>query len=128
MPGKVTIKVKGLDEWLAALDRSGGRELRNRVMKPVLLEFGDEVKARSKGRYLSGRALNVQTGALIKSVKVSKKGLPTKIVIGSDETAGVVWEAGKKPRKWLSPAFEDELAGLERALQKRWEREVFIGG
>ena len=127
MTVQVKLKVRGLDEWLDALDRAGGRKLRNRVMKPVLQEFGDDVKARSKGHYLAGRALNVFTGSLRDSVKVSRKGLPTKIVIGSDDTAGVVWEAGKRPRKWLAPAFEDELAGVERALAKRWEREVFNG-
>lgn len=127
MPGPIKIKVKGLDEWLDALDRTGGKSLRNRVVKPILQDFGNEVKARAKGHYLSGRALDVQTGDLKNSIEVSRKHLPLRIVIGSDETAGVVWEAGKKPRKWLSPAVDDEIAGLERALKQRWEREVFRG-
>jgi hypothetical protein len=127
MPGRIKIKVKGLDEYLEALDRSSGRKFRNKVIEPILEDFGDEVRARARGHYLSGRALDVQTGDLKKSVSVSRKGLPLKIVIGSDETAGVVWEAGKKPRKWLSPAVDDEIAGVERALKARWEREVFRG-
>jgi hypothetical protein len=93
----------------------------------MLLQFGADVRSHAKQHYLSGRVLNVRTGALRKSVEVSKKGLPTRIVIGSDNTAGVVWENGKRPRKWLSPAFSDRLTIFEKDLSGRWQREVFRG-
>ena len=127
MPGKVTVKTEGLPEWLKALDRSGHNKLHYRVIKPELAAFGDAVQASTRGYYLSGGALDVFTGDLKDSVEVNRKGLPTRIVIGSDNTAGVVWEVGVQPRKWLAPAVVDELAGVKRALAKKWEREVHRG-
>ncbi len=127
MTVRTSIKVKGLDEYLEALERGSGRNLQRRVMQPVLEEFGDDVKARARDHYLSGKSLDIFTDALRASVDVSRRRLPEAIVIGADDTAGVVWEVGKKPRPWLLPSVEDNLANARRAFEQRWEREVFRG-
>lgn len=87
------------------------------------------ILTRSKTFYLTGGALNVQTGRLRSSVTktpVFRKGNTFIIRYGTNVFYGAIWEKGlrRKPkvgkarRAFLAPAMADEKSNVRRLLRK----------
>lgn len=110
---------------------------RSARIQKALSACGTLIVGRAKSYYLTGQALNVQTGLLRASVHKQpttgtfKSGFINKeyfILLGTKVWYGKLWEEGKftvkgggrsmLPRKWLMPSIVDKKSSCIKILKK----------
>lgn len=124
---RLSIRTEGFPRTARALARVAPAN--NRVRERALVSSMEEILDLADRDYLRGprpRRVAPRTYDLIRSLRIDKRGLPTRIEGGSPLEYGAIHEYAKRPgsRAFLAPALKRLAPDIVETFRRVWGQEI----